>query len=184
MKKFVMCSVAVCAAAVGLSAWAAELKSGLEPGEAPGAFHVLDVTGPSKGDSLCYRCQYGGRPVVSIFTRNIDENVTKLIKEIDASVAANEDKQMRAFVVLLTDDPDAAEPKLAEIAEKNKIEHVPLTIFDGKVGPPDYKLAEDADLTVLMWVKSNVKVNKAFSEGKFGKDSVKSIVTETEKILN
>ena len=47
---------------------------------------------------------------------------------------------MRAFVVLLTDDPDAAEEKLKELAEKHGIENTPLTIFDGEAGPPKYKI--------------------------------------------
>ena len=33
----------------------AEFKSGLQVGQATQAFTVTDVTGPSKGESLCYR---------------------------------------------------------------------------------------------------------------------------------
>ena len=36
-------------------ATAGEVKSGLQPGDAAGAFNVKDVTGPRKGKSLCYR---------------------------------------------------------------------------------------------------------------------------------
>jgi len=42
--------VAACAAAV-----AADLKSGLQVGEAAGYFEVHDVTGPKAGSDLCYR---------------------------------------------------------------------------------------------------------------------------------
>jgi hypothetical protein len=31
------------------------LKSGLQVGERAGAFNVQDITGPNKGQSLCYR---------------------------------------------------------------------------------------------------------------------------------
>ena len=34
---------------------AEELKSGLQPGSFPGPFVVTDITGPAKGESLCYR---------------------------------------------------------------------------------------------------------------------------------
>ena len=34
---------------------AAELKSGLQPGDQAGAFKVKDCTGPAKGKSICYR---------------------------------------------------------------------------------------------------------------------------------
>lgn len=34
---------------------AAEVKSGLQPGDRAGAYNVKDITGPNKGKSLCYR---------------------------------------------------------------------------------------------------------------------------------
>ena len=37
------------------SLMAAELKSGLQPGESAGAFNVKDITGPNKDKTLCYR---------------------------------------------------------------------------------------------------------------------------------
>jgi hypothetical protein len=172
--------------AVGASLWsyADEAKTGLKPGDSPAAFEVKDATGPAAGTSLCYRCRYGGSPVVSIFTKKIDANVASLIKQVDAEIEKNQEKKMKAFVVLLTDDPDAAEPMLKEVAKKNEIKHVPLTIFDGPAGPPDYQLSEKADTTVMMWVKSDVKVNHAFTADKLDKKAVEAIVKETEKILN
>src|SRR5688572_31949776 len=92
MKKFVACVAAVllCGSAV----IAAELKSGLEIGDAVQPFYVQDVTGPSAGkDPLCYRCQYGARPVVAVFTRKVDDKVAALVKEIDSKVAKNGEKK-------------------------------------------------------------------------------------------
>lgn len=40
---------------IGAGAAFAEVKSGLQVGDRAGAFNVLDVTGPSAGESLCYR---------------------------------------------------------------------------------------------------------------------------------
>ena len=85
MKKFVACVAAVllCGSAV----IAAELKSGLEVGDSVNPFYVQDVTGPSAGkDPLCYRCQYGARPVVAVFTRKVDDKVAALVKEVDSKV--------------------------------------------------------------------------------------------------
>ena len=170
--------------ATGSAVRADELQSGLKPGEAPPAFLVQDATGPAAGSGkLCYRCRYGGNPVVAVFTHKLDKNVTSLIKQVDAQVEKNKDKKMKAFVVLLTDDPDKAEVSLKQIAEKNDIKNVPLTIFDGVLGPLDYKLSPKAETTVLMWVKSDVKVNYAFA-GKVDGKSIESIVHDTDKILN
>lgn len=55
MKSFVVPSVALAALTVGAVALAAEIKSGLQVGESPGAYNVKDCTGPSAGRTLCYR---------------------------------------------------------------------------------------------------------------------------------
>ena len=93
-------------------------------------------------------------------------------------------KKMAGFVVLLTDDPDAVEPKLIELAEKHKIEKTPLTVFDGIAGPPNYSIAKDAEMTIMMWVGGRVKVNHVFEKGKLDKAAVDQIVEDTAKILD
>ena len=110
-KFFALCLAGV--AMFGLQAVnAGDLKSGLQVDEYPPAFYVTDVTGPAAGTKLCYRCQYGARPVVSLFVRNMDENTTKLVKELDAVVGKNKEKKMAAFVTVLSNDPDAQEKAL------------------------------------------------------------------------
>jgi hypothetical protein len=178
-------SVAIVASAMFAGAlFAAELKSGLQPGEAPPAYNVKDCSGPSEGKSLCYRCKFGDRPVVNIFAREMTPEVVALVKEIDAVVGKNADKKMAAFVTLLSNDPDKDEAKLKEIATKHGLKNVPLTVFDGVAGPDGYKIDEKADLTVMMWVDSKVKVNHAFAKGAFKADNTKTIVSDTQKILN
>ncbi len=183
MKKLVALSVAAILAVASMAS-ADDVKSGLEPGSFVGAFHVRDITGPQKGKSLCYRCAYGERPVVSIFARDVNDELVDLIKQVDRKVGENGDKQLKAFVVLLTDDPDEAATKLEKVAETAKVRNVPLTVFDGQTGPPDYKITKDADVNVMMWVGGKVKVNEAFGKGKLTKKSVASVVKESEKILN
>jgi hypothetical protein len=185
MRKFVaFCMMGLVVASASLVI-AADLKSGLQVDDYPAAFNVTDITGPSAGEKLCYRCQYGARPVVSIFVRKIDENTAKLVKELDAVVAKNaEDKKMAAFVTVLTDDPDAQEAALKKMAEEQKIKKTPLTVFENAVGPAKYKINEKASVTVMMWVDSNVKVNYAFADGELNADAITKVVKDTEKILN
>src|SRR4051794_15550748 len=68
---------------------AAEVKSGLDKGESPQAFNVKDITGPNKGTSLCYRCQYGAKPVTVVFTREVNDEVAGLVQQLDEKVGAN-----------------------------------------------------------------------------------------------
>jgi hypothetical protein len=111
-----------------------------------------------------------------------------LVKQIDEQVANNTDKKLASFVVLLSDDPDADEAKLKQLAEKAGIKtgkeaNVPLTIYDGMAGPPNYKIAKEAEVTVLHWKGQKTVVNHAYAKGKLDKAAVKEIVESTAKIL-
>lgn len=184
MKRLLTLSVALMFVAASSIGSAAELKSGIEVGGRPGAYTVNDCTGPNAGKSLCYRCSYGGRPVVNIFAREIDGNVEDLIAQIDKKVGANKDQKMAAFVVHLTDDADKSSANLKKVAGAKKIKNTPLTNFEGEAGPSSYNISKDADVTVLMWVKGKVKVNHSFKKGDLSKDKIKKVVNDTSKILN
>lgn len=175
---------AVVLAAMFTAAQAAEIESGLKVGDSPDAFIVKDVTGPAQGTSLCYRCRYGNRPVVSIFARQVNDELASLIKQIDGVVGENKEKDMAAFVVLLSEDADGAAAQLSELAKDKEISATPLTVFDGIAGPPEYSISEDADITVMMWVESEVKVNHALAAGDLNEEKIKEIVSATSEILN
>lgn len=183
MKKFSVLAVLGVAVLAGVAIAADDIKSGLAIGERVGAFNVRDITGPEKGNSLCYRCQYGDRPVVAIFARDVNPAVGELVKKIDDTVAKNGDKKMAAFAVFMTSDVDAIEPKLETLAKAAKLSKTPLTLSESPNGPSNYKLAKDADVTVLMWVDNELKVNQAFAKGKLDKASIDTIVADTKKIL-
>jgi hypothetical protein len=163
---------------------AAELASGLPKGEFVPAFYVSDVTGPAKGEELCYRCKYGDRPVVTIFTRSVTPEVAMLAKAVDGVVAKNEDARMAGFLVLMTEDPDKSKDVLSATAEKAKITKLPLTTFKGTEGPSAYKISKDAEVTVMMWVDGAVKVSKGFEKAKqLDAKAIDSLVAETKQIL-
>ena len=147
------------------------------------AFHVKDVTGEHKGESLCYRCQYGNKPVVSIFAREAGcDQLLALVKEVDAKLGDN--KEIKGMVVVITEDADKTEATLKEFAAKNKIKNIPLTIFEGKAGPDGYNISKDAAVTVVMWNKSKVKTSKGFAEGKLTADDTKKIGEEIKEVVN
>ena len=87
MKKFLAACAAVVVASVGI-VMAAEIQSGLEKGDSVPPFNVKDVTGPAKsGNELCYRCRYGDQPVISIFAKEMTDEVAQLSKELDNVIA-------------------------------------------------------------------------------------------------
>ena len=112
--------------------------------------------------------------------------MASLVKQIDSLVddaGALSAGTKHAFVVLITDDPDDAESKLTALAEKHQIKNTPLTIFDGISGPRNYKIAKDADVTVMMWSGQNVKINHAFAAGELDAAAVAKIVADAKKHL-
>ena len=185
MKRLVEASDVALLDLEGVVLAAEPVKSGLPVGESVGAFNVKDCTGPNEGKTLCYRCQYGNRPVVAVFTRRMTDDVSDLVKSLDEAVGQNKDKELKAFVVYLTDDPDAAEPQLKKMAAGSKIsKNVPLTVFQTSEGPDNYEIAKGADVTVMVWNKSKVQATEAFGKGqKLTAADVKKVMADTAKAL-
>ena len=153
-----------------------EIPSGLQPGAAPPPFDVYDVTGRHKGKSLCYRCLHGSRPVVAVFARQVTPQLARLAKQLDKEVAANKKVHLQAFVVLLTDNFGSVEPQLVELKQKHKIEHVPLTLFDGNEGPADYNIADGTKTSVIMWNRNTVLFNLAIVADQLDKKVIATII--------
>jgi hypothetical protein len=179
-----MKSLLILSAVVFLGSVGAMAAEELAPGDPVGAFYVKDVTGPAAGTELCYRCRFGNQPVVTIFTREITDELATLIKEVDGLVGQNSDRELAAFVVLLTDDADAQEAMLKAVAEAHGIVNVPLTTFNDAAGPRGYKLTRDAEVTVMMWVDGELAVNDTFNSDDLSEDTIAGVVRNTGKILN
>ena len=116
-----------------------------------------------------------------MFARETSDSLTSLVKSIDAEIAKT--PRLRSFVVVLTNDADKTSSTLSDLATKNGIKSIPLTLVDNPKGPAAYSIAPDADITVMMWKGINVKVNHAFPKGGMTADDVKIIVSELPKIL-
>jgi hypothetical protein len=104
-----------------------------------------------------------------------------LVKKLDQTVADSKDPKRAAWVVLLTDD-DKAEAKLKALAEKEGIKNVILAI-ESPTGPQNYKIAKDADMTVLLYEKKVVKKNYVFEKGKFSDKDGEAILAALKEIV-
>lgn len=167
-----------------LSCAAASADDRLEIGAVVREFYVQDVTGPAAGNELCYRCRYGNRPVIAIFARRTSDQLAALVKEVDDAVDRNSDKELAAFVVLMTDEPAEQEDALRTWAEQHEFQKVPLTLFDDELGPRAYRLKRDADVTVMMWVGGQLAVNESFDRDGLSPEAVAGVIRNTGKILD
>jgi len=112
-----------------------------------------------------------------VFTRKIDDSLTSLVKKLDS---ASEDKKIKSFVVLMTDDENA-EDQLKALNKKLGLKKTVLT-KDNVAGPPAYKIAKDAEVTVLLYNQRDVKSNLAFRKGEFNEKAVEAVVSDISKI--
>jgi hypothetical protein len=106
--------------------------------------------------------------------------LTGLVKEIDKLAKA--DKVNGAVLVHFSDAKEEATKKLKELAEKNKLEELALTINQsGSKAPGSLKLNDKVKHTVLVYEGKKVKHN--FALDKISEASVKEIVEKSKKVL-
>jgi hypothetical protein len=175
-------SLVIALCAVSLLPAEEKLKSGLQPGERiPGSFDPHNVTGEQAGKRFCLVCENGANPVAMIFARDVNDSLLRLINKIDAATARNKASSMGSFVVFLN-DKDGLEEKLKEIAKKNGVKHLVLSI-DAPEGPEDYKVAKEADVTVVLYTDYVIKANHAFRKGQLQDRDIDKILADLPKIL-
>jgi hypothetical protein len=116
-----------------------------------------------------------------IFAREVSGPLTGLVKKINDATAQHKDKKLNSFVVFLTDEGRIAE-QLIELAEKEKISETILA-FMTSAGPKPYKVAKEANVTVVLYVDSRVKANYPFKKGELRPADVARIMADLGKIL-
>jgi uncharacterized protein YcgI (DUF1989 family) len=108
--------------------------------------------------------------------------LTSLVKKLEAATSKHSDCRLGAFVVMLSDDEEKMSEKLKELSEKEKIKKVVLCI-DNPQGPPKYKIAKEADITVVYYSKRKVVKNFAFAAGKMTEKDLTKVIEEIKAIL-
>lgn len=110
--------------------------------------------------------------------------MTSLVKAVDEKIAENPD--LKAFVVRLTDTDHEAEvvKALRDLAKEQGITEVPLTLLENPAGPPSYKIAEDAEVTVLLWHFAELEAKHAFAPGELSEEGIQRVLADLPKILD
>ena len=118
--------------------------------------------------------------MICVFTRRITDELASLVRQIDIIMENGEIQKLAAFVVLLAEDVNSAEEELRSLAKNHKITRVPLTVFNGTDGPPNYAITEQAEVTVLKWggEKKLVRVNHAFGSGQLNETLIAKVVSD------
>lgn len=175
-------AVAVLGSAMLVAGAQTALKSGPKAGEeVPGPFHPLNVTGENAGKKACLYCSNGGNPVAVVFAREATPEVAKLIKKLDEATVKNAKASMGSYAVFCN-DKDGLDKTLAKMAEDQKLTKLILSI-DNPSGPKEYKIAKEAEVTVLFYNDFNVKANHAFRKGELNDAAITKVVADVAKIV-
>jgi hypothetical protein len=180
MRKFLIAAWAVLALA-GVAP-ADPIVSGPQPGQkVPGPFKPLHVNGSDAGKRECLYCKFGARPVVMIFAREASPAVAALVKKIDAATTAHNNERLGSCAIFLSDSKELP-AALKSFVEKERIEEIILAT-DDPTGPESYKIATEAEVTVLLYTHRTVKANHAFRKGELTTKAADAIFADLAKIL-
>jgi hypothetical protein len=164
------------------AASAEPITSGPQVGQkVPGPFKPLHVNGPDAGKNECLYCKFGARPVVMIFARQATPAVAALVKKIDTATAAHKEERLCSCVVFLNDSKELP-AALKEMIQKEGITTTVLAI-DEPAGPTSYKIAADADVTVILYTHYTVKANYSFRKGELNAAARDAVIADLAKIL-
>jgi len=158
-------------------------KSGPQVKEkVPGPFLPLNVTGSNAGEKACLYCRFGTHPAVMIFAREMSPQLVSLLKRVDAATAAHENDSMGSCAIFCNDA--AGMPgQLSQMAKQNRINNLVLATFAAS-GPPRYKIAPEADVTVLFYAHGTVKANHSFRRGELTEANIGAIMVDLPLIFS
>lgn len=181
LRRFLCCAVLL--AALTAATAQTPLRSGLPPGVRPGPYSALVCTGPQRGQQHCFICETEDRPAVIVFARSLSDSVGKLAHRIDKALTNHKAADLRAWVTFLAEDHTGMDPKVVAWSKKHAVGTVPLGVFEDVGGPPSYRLARDADVTVLLSVKQRVVVNFAFRAGELTEARIEEVMKALPRIV-
>jgi hypothetical protein len=141
---------------LGAIALAAEIVSGLPIGATTQSIPVSDVTGPYKGEKICYVCEYDKAPNVLAFFRETSDATARQIIQLNDLYLKNKSRNFKAVAMII-----AGESSRKWLEELNRSAHleIPLTYFTK--GPKDpaarvYNLNPAVANTFLITVNRSV----------------------------
>lgn len=137
------------------------VESGLEVGAPTPSIPVIDVTGPYRGERICYVCEFQNAPSVLAFFRDTGGSTEALIRQLNDLYVRHKGNGLKAVVMIVAGQD--ARPWLERLHASAKIE-IPLTVF--RNGPRDvaarvYRLSPDVENTFLVTVNRSVHARVA-----------------------
>src|SRR5215469_12159493 len=148
-----------CALGLGAAAFADEIVSGLAVGATTQTIPVTDVTGPYKGEKICYVCDFDKKPDVLAFFRDASEATAKQIIQLNDLYLKNKSRNFKAVAMII-----AGESSKKWLEDLNRSAHIEIPLTYLTKGPKDvavrvYNLNLAVANTFLITVNRSVVAN-------------------------
>jgi hypothetical protein len=165
----------------------AELRSGPQVGERPLPFTSNMVTGEHRGQQYCYVCELKDEPAVLVFARRPDAATARLLRDLREAIQEYKQEKLFGWMVFLG-NPDTAsetgtERRAWELAREAGATSVPISALGDPQGPPGYRIAPEADLTLIIFRRGKVLYNRAYRAGEWNERAAGSALKELPKVF-
>ena len=142
-----------------VAGFTAEIVSGLPIGATTQTIPVTDVTGPYKGEKICYVCDFDKAPDVLAFFRDTSDATAKEIIELNDLYLKNKSRNFKAVAMII-----AGESAKKWLEELNRSAHIEIPLTYLTKGPKDvavrvYNLNPAVANTFLVTVNRSVVAN-------------------------
>ncbi len=115
-----------------------------------------------------------------VFTRDLDDHLARLAKELDTIVAANK-VNAKSFFGFLTATPDKLTPALEKLAADKSLK-IPLTIpMNLKEVAEKFKIPDDTYVTVILYEKKAVTQVLAYKKSDFDQKAADAVIAAAKK---
>lgn len=156
--------------------------SGPQVGQRPGPYAFTIATGPERGQPFCYICDTADKPAIIFLARRPSDALGQLVAKVDGLVSTHKSAQLRSWVTFLGEQHDLE--AIARWGKTHGLRSIPLGVFDDPDGPPTYRIAKDAEVTVLLFVQQKVQFNFAFRAGELRPQAIEAICAAVPKLLS
>ena len=141
------------------------LASGPAVGKEVPSFFVRAITGPQMNRSVCFVCRNGDRPVVMILLRRLESGASVVLKAVDELIDRRRADGLRAFGVMLSDEPSKVSPQLQTVSFDQKL-NLPLGVGPEALGDRDSLCIDPvASVTLVAYRDRKVVWTSAFRSG-------------------
>jgi hypothetical protein len=163
------------------------VRSGLPVGMRPLPFTSNLVTGPYRGQQHCYICELKEEPVVLVFARNMDPATAELMRRVQQAALKHADSKLFGWFVFLGPGAAPAEARLEaaayDFANANEATSLAVAALGDPQGPPGYRIAPDADITVLLFRNKKVIANFAYRKADWNVAAADAVLRGLPKLI-